>query len=256
MAKFFPYTDGKKYNEAEFRALVEILTKQTKEDSRTSTVLKMVEGKKILDLGCHIGIFSSILAENAKEVLAIDNLKEEIEKAKLFNQREGIDYRYGDIFEMKLAGNQFDTVVFLEVLEHVNQPERFLKEFMRILKPEGSLVISTPNALSYMNILYNLFFFSGKKRLQMINSLISEPRNTGTQLDHIYSWDFKTLLRYLVRSGFEYSDHKFTGAYPFAIPLGRFKLNILGKREIKFLFPLLGPYLTTLVVKVKKPCNT
>ncbi|NQS90069.1 methyltransferase domain-containing protein [Patescibacteria group bacterium] len=255
MADYYSYNDGKKYTRLEFEQLVAQLLNQARNDSRILTALKMVEGKKVLDLGCHIGIFSNILAENAKDVVAIDSLQEEIEKARIFNQRAEIDYKYGDIFEMNLADNEFDSIVFLEVLEHVSEPERFLKEFLRILKPGGSLIISTPNALSYINILYNLFFFSKKKRLRHIDSLSSEHRNTGTQLDHIYSWDFRTLLRYLLRSGFEYSDHHFAGAYPFGIRIAGRRLNIFGRKEMRFLLPILGPYLTTIVVKVKKPCD-
>jgi len=245
----------KEFSKSEFDEFVAQELKKARSDSRVRSILKMTEGVKILDVGCHLGIISRILAEDDKEVLAIDILKSEIALAKAYNQAEGVSYHCQDLFKMCLPGNEFDTILFLEVIEHVDEPTRFLKEFMRILKPGGSLIISTPNALSYINILYNVLFFSIKKRLQLIKSLISEPRNTGTQLDHIYSWDFKTLLRYLLRNGFEYSEHQFAGAYPFGIRIAGRRFNIFGKKEIRFLLPVLRPYLTTLVVKVKKPCK-
>lgn len=252
MSDLYSYGENK-YSGKEFSELIKKRIALSGRDSRLSAVLSMVEGDTILDLGCNVGILSRVLAERGKNVLAIDISKDAIDKANLFNRTKNLRYLFGDIHKMELPDNKFDSVLFLEVLEHVGKPEIFLEEFLRILKPGGCLIISTPNALSYINILYNLLFFSRKTRLSFIDSLIKEPRNTGSQLDHICSWDFRTLLRFLVRSGFEYSEHKFAGAYPFGIRIAGHRLNILGNKELRFLLPILGPYLTTLVVKVKKP---
>lgn len=243
----------KKYSKKDFDELMQSELRQAKRDSRISTVLKMVEGKKILDVGCYIGVLSRILAEQGKEVIAIDILKSVIDTAKIFNQVEGVHYEHGDIFNMKFKDNEFDCILFLETIEHVDAPTRFLKEFFRILKPGGCLIISTPNSVSYINILHQLLIFFKSRQLKFIESLESEPRNTGTQLDHIYFWDFKTFLRYLIRNGYRYSTHKFVGAPPFNIRIGKLTLNIIGKSEMRFFLPFLGPYLGTLLVKVIKP---
>jgi len=250
----FTYGD-KQYTRDEFAKLMKKMVFQTKSDSRLSAVMRMIEGNYILDLGCQVGILSKALADEGKNVLGVDSLQVEIDKANLFNPAKTLRYECGDIFKMILPNNEFDSIVFLEVLEHVNDPTKYLNEFLRILKPGGSLIISTPNALSYINILYNILFFFRRKRIEYVQSLPSEQKNTGTQLDHIYSWDFRTLLRYLLRSGFEYSDHQFAGAYPFGIRICGHRINIFGKKEIRFLLPVLRPYLTTLIVKVKKPCR-
>jgi len=244
MVKLFNYAD-KNYNEIEFRKLMQRELKRYKKDSRICAVVKNVEGDRVLDVGCHVGILSRFLAEQGKEVIAIDILESVIETAKIFNQVKGVIYKQGDIFDLKFKENEFDSILFLETIEHVNNPSNFLQEYFRILKPGGSLIISTPNALSYINILQNVPFLFRKKREAFIEFLRTEPRNTGTQLDHIFSWDFKTLLRYIVRFGFEYSSHEFAGAYTF---------SALGGRELKFIIPILNPFLTTIVLKVNKPC--
>lgn len=161
MAEVFTY-DGKQYNKPEFKKLMERLLEFYRGDSRLSAVLKMAQGRKVLDVGCHMGFFSRILAENDKEVVAVDILGASIDIAKAFNQIDGVQYKKGDLFELKFADNEFDVIVFLETIEHLNEPTLFLKEFFRILRPGGCLIVSTPNPVSYMNILYQALFFSKK----------------------------------------------------------------------------------------------
>lgn len=254
MDDFFTYGD-KQYNRAEFEKLMKGLLEFYRRDSRLRSAQKMISGKNVLDIGCHLGFFSRILAENGKEVVGIDVLESSINIAKTFNQVKGVEYKCGDIFNLKFRDNEFDSIVFLETIEHVQEPVKFLREFFRILKPGGNLVISTPNSVSYINILHQLLLFTKKGQNKYIYSLKTEPRNTGTQLDHVFAWDFRTILRLLIRNGFEYSGHKFAGAYPLKLRIGKLSLNIMGNNELKFLLPLLGPYLMTLIVSVKKPCK-
>jgi ubiquinone/menaquinone biosynthesis C-methylase UbiE len=237
--------DGKKQSGDEMAAIMEKALATARSDSRFRAAADMLTGEKVLDVGCNAGVLSRILAEKGKDVLGIDILPSAIEIARTFNQVSGTSFESGDLFKMAFTDNSFDCVLFLETIEHVHEPAKFLDEFRRILKPGGCLIVSTPNAVSYINILHQLLIWRKKDQAKFVESLKAEPRNTGTQLDHIFLWDFRTLSRYLVRSGFEYADHKFAGAWPIK--------KCFGSGEMKFILPLLGPYLTTLVMKVKKP---
>lgn len=245
---------GKEYSYSEITQILENELTDIKRSSRISAIHKMIEGVKILDVGCHVGTFARILAEEGREVLGVDCLQSAITIAKRFNQVKGVQYLCGDIFDMRLKDNEFDCILFLETIEHVDNPNRFLKEFYRILKAGGCLIVSTPNAVSYLNILSHLrlMFKNGQRRV--VDSLREELCNTGTQLDHLFFWDFSTLLRLLIRSGFQYNSHKFAGAFPINVRIGKLKLSLFGKKELKFLLSLLGPYLARLIIKVNKPC--
>ncbi len=84
----------------------------------------------------------------------------------------------------------------------------------------------------------------------MIKKITSESENTGTQLKHIYNWDFPTLVRLLDRCGFDVIDNGFARSGPIIIPFFGKKIRIIGMNSrILNKFPSLK---TTLVFKAKK----
>jgi ubiquinone biosynthesis O-methyltransferase len=177
--------DNKSYTRTEIEEVLRKARKNAEYDSRFQAVLKMADGKKVLDVGCHVGLLSRILAERGREVVGVDILESALKIAQTFNQVNGVRYQRGDLFDLKYNDGEFDCILFLETIEHVHDPSRFLKEFKRILKPGGSLIISTPNAVSYLNILYQLPIFSGKKQRQFAELLKTEPKNTGPYQAHL-----------------------------------------------------------------------
>lgn len=242
--------DGREWSAGEMRRL---LSPKKRLPSRARASLQMVEGDVILDVGCAAGVFAYRIAPRVSKVVAIDTLETSIEIARDFFSLPNIDFIVGDLFQMKFPSNSFDCVLFLETIEHVQNPVSFLKEFHRILKPGGSLIISTPNALSYSNIIHHLYLFVPKVAKSQVVNINHEQRNTGTQLDHIYSWDFHTLYRLLNRCGFAYVAHTFTGFPPLSVGLKYFRLRFpfWTKNETKVM-SLLKPLCHNLVFKVRK----
>lgn len=106
---------------------------------------KFVADKKVLDIGCGTGYGSNHLAQWALEVVGGDISFEAIEYAKKHYEKENLKFQIMDCTASKLPNNSFDVVCALELLEHVRDYERFLKEVHRILKPDGLAIISTPN---------------------------------------------------------------------------------------------------------------
>jgi ubiquinone/menaquinone biosynthesis C-methylase UbiE len=243
--------DGREWTSEEMRPVLERLMQSL--PSRARACLQMVEGDVVLDVGCAAGFFAYHIARKASKVVAIDTLETSIEIAKDFFSLPNIDFLVGDLFQMKFPSNSFDCVLFLETIEHVQNPIAFLREFHRLLKPRGFLIISTPNALSYLNIIYNLYLFMPKVAKSRVLNINHEQRNTGTQLDHIYSWDFGTLYRLLNRCGFTYVNHAFTGFSPLSVGLKYFNLRFpfWTKNETR-LMSLLKPFGSNLIFKVQK----
>lgn len=103
-------------------------------------------GLRILDVGCGGGLLSEPLTRLGAHVVAIDAVKENIEVASEHAQQEGlsIDYRVGTLEEYAhMNPSQFDVIIALEIIEHVNSSRDFLENCAALLKGEGKLFLST-----------------------------------------------------------------------------------------------------------------
>lgn len=244
--------DGKSISYDEFKNLIETEQKNIKKnpDERSTITLDLVEGEKILDVGCAGGGLSKSLADRGFSVHAIDVLDESIKVAKEFFNSPKIIYEVRDLFKKPFEDQSFDSVIFLETIEHVENPAIFFREFHRILKDNGHLIVSTPNATSLKNILYNLSYRKKQKQKQIIKEISNEPLGTGTHIEHIYNWDFQTLVRLLDRCGFEVVEHAFAKTGPIIIPIFGKRIQII-KASSKILNRF-SPLKTTLIMKARK----
>jgi GT2 family glycosyltransferase/SAM-dependent methyltransferase len=108
--------------------------------------------KTVLDVACGEGYGSDLLAETADRVIGIDIDPQIVEFAAKKYQRANLEFRCGPAHALPVSeGNAFDLVVSFETLEHMAEEHqrRFLGEAKRLLKPDGVLLISTPNKLLY-----------------------------------------------------------------------------------------------------------
>jgi methionine biosynthesis protein MetW len=109
----------------------------------------------ILDAGCGDGEFTAMIAEavKAKRALGIDVVPEQIAKARA----RGIEGIVGNLDSgLNLPDESVDMVVASHVIEHVADTDRLVKEFYRVLKPGGYLVMGTPNLAALTNIIFLL----------------------------------------------------------------------------------------------------
>ena len=105
-----------------------------------------VRGKLVLDIACGTGYGSKILWDGgAAKVFGVDVSTEAINFALNKYKNERLEFRAGDIGSIDFAANYFDVVVCFETIEHVKNQERALSELLRVLKPDGLLIISSPN---------------------------------------------------------------------------------------------------------------
>jgi len=102
-------------------------------------------GKDVLDAGCGTGYGSLILAEaGASSVTGIDLADEAVSAA---SERLGDrgSVVQGDLRELPFEDDSFDLVVCFEVIEHVEAGAAVVAEFRRVLRPDGVLLVSSPN---------------------------------------------------------------------------------------------------------------
>ena len=104
-------------------------------------------GLRILDIGCGGGLLSEPMARLGAEVVGADPATRNIPVAQLHAEQSGltIDYRLTTAEELVAAGEQFDVVLNMEVVEHVPDPQSYLTACQTLLKPGGLMICSTLN---------------------------------------------------------------------------------------------------------------
>lgn len=109
-----------------------------------------LEGLALLDFGCGDGAFSFELARRGARVSGIDLAPEAIAFAQAEHGRRGTGAQFyiESCYETHFAAASFDGVISTDVIEHVQEPQRFLAEIARVLRPGGLAVISTPIRLT------------------------------------------------------------------------------------------------------------
>ncbi|WP_294198009.1 bifunctional 2-polyprenyl-6-hydroxyphenol methylase/3-demethylubiquinol 3-O-methyltransferase UbiG [uncultured Sphingomonas sp.] len=138
-------------------------------DDRSFTPLA---GRSALDMGCGAGLLAEPLARMGARITAVDAAAESIAVARVHAEGRGlsIDYRAGGV--EAVAGETFDLVCSLEVVEHVSDPHAFVAGLAAAVAPGGLLVMSTPNRTWWSR----LALVEGAERLGQI------PRGT-------HDWD-------------------------------------------------------------------
>ncbi|WP_147109743.1 bifunctional 2-polyprenyl-6-hydroxyphenol methylase/3-demethylubiquinol 3-O-methyltransferase UbiG [Tateyamaria sp. syn59] len=124
------------------------------EFDRDLTGPEAFKGLRILDIGCGGGLLSEPMARLGAEVVGADAAERNIPVAKVHAEQSGltIDYRHTTAEDMAAAGEQFDVVLNMEVVEHVADPLSYLTACRQLLKPGGLHICSTinRNPKSYM----------------------------------------------------------------------------------------------------------
>jgi 2-polyprenyl-6-hydroxyphenyl methylase/3-demethylubiquinone-9 3-methyltransferase len=109
--------------------------------------LDSMAGLRVLDIGCGGGVLSEPIARLGAAVVGADPAEANIEAAKVHAGREGlpIDYRATTAEALADAGERFDVVLAMEVVEHVADLALFVNRCAEMVKPGGLMVVATLN---------------------------------------------------------------------------------------------------------------
>ena len=122
---------------------------------------EIIEGSIIFDIGGYDGFISY----NLKKLFPKLNITTiDIDKAGLQEATErGLNSVYASALELPIKDNRVDLVICLDIVEHVKEDSRFIKEISRVLKKGGKVILSTPmqNGVS--------FPFISKEKSKIIN---------------------------------------------------------------------------------------
>lgn len=150
-------------------------------DSRN---VKPLSGKRALDVGCGAGLLCEPLARLGAQVTGVDAAEENVNAAREHARGMGlaIEYRWGDVGALGLSG--FDLVCSMEVIEHVADKAAFVAALAAALKPDGLMVLSTPNRTPQSRLL----LVEAAERLGAI------PRGTHRWEDFVAPDELRELL--------------------------------------------------------------
>ena len=117
------------------------------EFDRNLTAPHPFAGLRLLDIGCGGGLLSEPMARLGAEVIGADAAARNIPVARLHAEQSGlsIDYRHTTAEDLAAAGERFDVVLNMEVVEHVADPLAYLTACQTLLKPGGLMICSTLN---------------------------------------------------------------------------------------------------------------
>jgi 2-polyprenyl-3-methyl-5-hydroxy-6-metoxy-1,4-benzoquinol methylase len=162
------------------------------------------QGKRVIDIACGIGKGSYMLASqgNALSVSAYDIEPEAIRYASWRNRHNKINFNVANAEKIDFI-NQFDLAISFETIEHLPNPDFFLKNIYNALVAGGNFIVSTPIAFGSINL---------------------EPSNPY----HVQEWGFRTFQELL--KPYFHIDEVYVQLYPYYPPIAVETRNSFSRR--------------------------
>jgi 2-polyprenyl-6-hydroxyphenyl methylase / 3-demethylubiquinone-9 3-methyltransferase len=186
--------------------------------------LDLKEGDNIIDLGCGDGFYLHLLSNLPIKLnlTGLDNDDWTISRTKINLKGKKIRIYKGDVTNMPFKTAAFDKVVISEVIEHIDNDIKALKEVKRILKPEGMMVLTTPNYD------YPLFWDPFNWILEhLFKTHIKRDFWNGIWLGHVRLYRHEELSKVIARAGFKIEKTKdLTG---WCLPFNHYLINVVAR---------------------------
>ena len=105
------------------------------------------KGLRFLDIGCGGGLLCEPMARLGATVVGVDPSEKNIKTASVHAAEVelAIDYRIGTAEDLAAAGEKFDVILNMEVIEHVANPQNFTATCVSLMKPNGLMFVATLN---------------------------------------------------------------------------------------------------------------
>jgi ubiquinone/menaquinone biosynthesis C-methylase UbiE len=108
--------------------------------------LPIISGKKVLDVGCGLAYGTSLMAGSAFSITGIDYDESTVsDNRKRYSDIKNLEFIQSAIPPLPFADNSFDVITAFQFIEHIEKRKEFLRESLRVLKPGGKILVTTPN---------------------------------------------------------------------------------------------------------------
>jgi len=139
---------------------------------------KHIVNKDVLDVGCGTGYGVSILANHARTVTGIDYHLPALKYCKNIYSASNIVYSGMEVLSLAFKDDSFDIATSFQVIEHISDVHKFLRELKRVVKPGGLIFISTPNVADKAKNGSNNRFHVNEMNYFDLNELLSTEFNS------------------------------------------------------------------------------
>lgn len=116
---------------------------------RYAIAQNLTQNKVVLDIACGEGYGSNLLSKNAQLVYGVDIDSESIAHATEKYKKKNLHFLKGSTSKIPLKDNSIDIIISFETIEHHDEQEQMFKEFKRVLKDDGLVLISSPEKSIY-----------------------------------------------------------------------------------------------------------
>lgn len=113
---------------------------------------ELAAGKTVLDIACGDGYGAAMLARHAAQVTGVDIDTPTVERARGKYVADNLRFLQGSATDIPLDDDSVDLVISFETIEHLMEQDRMLYEIRRVLRPEGFLLISSPDKYEYSDV--------------------------------------------------------------------------------------------------------
>jgi ubiquinone/menaquinone biosynthesis C-methylase UbiE len=153
-------------------------------DYRDRVAFQHVTGNNILDAGCGEGITLEKLTGlfPGRQVLGVDTEPENLDICR----RHQLPVLEGSLYALPFEDASYDTVLFSEVIEHLDTPGKALSEIYRVLRPGGRVIVIFPNDRTFM---------LARMAMGMVREALYNP-------GHVRQWTPREICRALRAAGF------------------------------------------------------
>lgn len=145
---------------------------------------EFVKNKNVLEIGCGVGYGANMLSGYSKEYIGCDSDKYSILKNKRLFKQKNLSFIHTDADNFP-ENEKFDVVISLQVIEHIQNVDLFLEKISLLLKKNGIVIISTPNAStqSYNENPYHFKEYKINELKKLFESRFSKIKLYGLQGD-------------------------------------------------------------------------
>jgi ubiquinone/menaquinone biosynthesis C-methylase UbiE len=111
-------------------------------------VLPLIKGKKVLDLGCGLAYGTALMSEHASSITGVDYDATTVESnISQYKSIANLSFQRASLPPLPFADNSFEVITMFQFIEHLHDRKKLVEECRRVLTENGTLVITTPNAV-------------------------------------------------------------------------------------------------------------